>query len=378
MADHLLLYIDVAVNDNVNRFRFFVKIFPETTYPVMKKYIQQSNLFNKEIFVYNILMPRLKATFAATDIFDAIPQCFYARNNMLILEDLSHKGYQMCTLEHFNETHIKLTLETVASLHAISIAYEETISRTSKKHYSLVNEFPEELKDGINRNGEDFTGYWYLQAAHKGLLRALDFLPTTTDFKGQLNEAFHDIFEILNVHKTYQNVFSHGDLWPMNILFQYEHNVPKSCKLVDFQLMRYTPPAHDVLYFLLHILKTKNLENYLHFYYTKLSQHLKCYEFDLNVILPLKEFHSTCNLLLPPLKLKHTYQAMLHYANSTYMQDIYKNGELYKKCLFEDRSEMVEHMLLTDDGYREVVRGLLEELQDVMERKMSGSNYLFQ
>lgn len=297
---------------------------------------------------------------------------------MLILEDLTDKGYQMCALEHFNETHIKLTLETIASLHAISIAFEETISRTSKKHYSLMNEFSEELKDGINRNDENFTGYLYLQAAHKGLLRALDFLPTTSHFKGQLNEVFQDIFEILNVHKVYKNVFNHGDLWPMNILFKYENDVPKFCKLVDFQLMRYSPPANDVLYFLLHVLKGKSLEDYLHFYYAKLSQHLRVYEFDLSVILPVKEFHLTCNLLLPPLKLKHTYQVMLQYANQRYMKDIYKDSELYKKCLFEDRSEMVEHLLLTDDGYKQVMRRLLEELQDVLEKKISGKSYLFQ
>lgn len=379
MADHLLLSIDVDVNGNKHGFRFFVKKFPETTFAILQKYIEESRLFPKEIFVYGVLIPRLKdAAFSAK----TFPCCYYIEEDTIILEDLSEKGYKICTVDCFDDAHIELTLQVIASLHAASIAYEECISSRKTKPYTLINDFPEELRDGINRNDEDFTGYLYLKAAHNGLLRAVDLLHfNKNNFKAHLNKIFNDIFVVLTTSRKYKNVFNHGDLWHMNILFKYENNIPKFCKLVDFQLVRYAPPANDVLYFLLHALKGNvsrlQLQRYLLFYYEKLTQHLRDHGFDLNRMLPVEEFQITCNLLLPSLKLKHSYQVMLQYANQTYMKHIYRDSELYRKCLFEDRSEMVEQMVATDDGYRKVVRGLLDGLHDIIEEKISGSNHLF-
>lgn len=41
-----------------------------------------------------------------------------------------------------------------------------------------------------------------------------------------------------------KNVISHGDLWGNNLMFS--NSVPPKCLLIDFQLIRYSPLAHDV------------------------------------------------------------------------------------------------------------------------------------
>lgn len=356
MADHLLLKISATINAKQKVVRFFVKTFPNNTYPVMQKYIRESNAFDKEIFVYTTVLPKLKQTdFAAV--------CFYAKNNTIILEDLTENNYQLCGLQEFDDAHVKLTLQTIATIHACSIAYEE-------QNEPLATQFS--ITDGINRKDENFTGFHYLQAAHKGVLLAADLLQKTT-IKNHLNQTFNEIF---NQHTTHKNVFNHGDLWPMNILFQYENGAPKHCKLVDYQLIRYSPPANDVLYFLLHALHRKNFKThlplYLQFYYTSLYAIVERFGFNLKRILPLKDFQTTCDLLLGPLKLKHTYQVMLQYANNSYMKDVYKSSERYTKCLFEDRSEMVESLMATDVGYKEIVQELLEDLEEIVENRLNG------
>lgn len=363
MADHLVLKITATINAQQKLVRFFVKTFPNNTYPVMQKYIRQSNAFDKEIFVYTTLLPKLTQT-------DFAPACLYAKNNTIILEDLTENNYQLCSLQQFDDAHIKLTLQTIATIHACSIAHEE-------KFETLATDFS---TDGINRKDENFAGFHYLQAAHKGLLLAADLLQKNA-FKNHLNQTFNEIFTLLNQHETHKNVFNHGDLWPMNILFQYENGAPKHCKLVDYQLIRYSPPANDVLYFLLHALTHKKFKTHLHaylqFYYTTLYKTVGNFGFDLERILPLKEFETTCNLLLAPLKLKHAYQVMLQYANNSYMKDVYKSSEWYTKCLFEDRSEMVESMMATDVGYRERVQELLQDLEEIIENKIHGRANIF-
>lgn len=367
LADHLLLKITASVNNNEKLFRFFVKKFPQHTYPIMKKYIRQSNVFSKEIFLYKVLIARFK-TIAEVNF---VAQCYYAEDELIIFEDLTQQQYKLCELEEFDETHLKLTLETIASLHAVSIAYE--------KHFrGFVDEFPNELNDGINRKEENFTGYAYLQAAHKGLLHAVNLLGLKKIdkivFKNCLNEMFSEIFTLLSQNQKYKNVLNHGDLWSKNLLFKYENDIPKQCKLVDFQLIRYTPPANDVLYFLLHALKHKTsnkvFEKYLQFYYATFSQQCtRKFGLDLTRILSFKEFELSCNVLLPALKLKHAYQIMLQRANVAYMSGVYKNSEIYTEYLFVNRSRMIEDMIVVDFDYKQIVEELLEDLEEVVEIK---------
>lgn len=55
-------------------------------------------------------------------------ECYYARSDLLVLEDLSaaHLGYRHLTSdEPYTHRHIKLFLTHLAQLHAGSIAWEE-------------------------------------------------------------------------------------------------------------------------------------------------------------------------------------------------------------------------------------------------------------
>lgn len=49
--------------------------------------------------------------------------------------------------------------------------------------------------------------------------------------------------------QKYKNVFSHGDIWANNVMFQYarDNKAPTNCCFVDFQFLRYAPPMLDLI-----------------------------------------------------------------------------------------------------------------------------------
>lgn len=373
LADHLLLTITTKCSER-QKSKFFVKVFPRTTYEVMKRYIQQANAFKKEIFVYDLYFPNIKKYLPLANL-DFAPQYFASKaNEILVLENLQDQGYRLANSENLDDNHVELALKTIARFHALNIAYEETRS-TNKRKFLLIEKFPQAFHEGINRKDENFTGYQYLKAAHKGVLALIDILPqrklTKNEFENRINRTFQNIFALLTVSSEYRNVLCHGDLWYKNIMFKYENQNPIKCKLLDFQLIRYNPPANDVLSFLLHSGNNKNGKSYLEQnlarYYEFLTHELKGYNINAEKVLPKNEFKMTCDLFLPPLKLKHMYYISLSEANaSNYMKNVYENEDLYTKTLFEDRSEMITFLVKNDNNYMQRMMAELANLETAL------------
>lgn len=371
LADHFLLTITTNKFSGIHKSTFFVKAFPTATYEVMRKYIIQASAFKKEILVYDLYFPSIRKYLPQANL-DFAPKYFASKaNEMVVLENLQHEGYRLADTENLDDNHIVLALKTIARFHALNLAYEESRLTSTEKRLRLIDEHPQEFQDGINRKDEAFIGYQYMKAAHKGVLALIDILPQRTltkdELKKRINKTFEDIFTLLGVSNKYRNVLCHGDLWYKNIMFKYENDKVIKCKLVDFQLIRYSPPANDVLLFLLHaddnIIGKPYLEQHLGRYYEFLTHELKGYNINAEKVLPKNEFKMTCDLFLPPLKLKHIYHVSLSEANpSNYMKNVYAHEELYTETLFEDRTEMITYLVKHDDSY---MRRMLIELDNL-------------
>lgn len=54
------------------------------------------------------------------------PQCYFRNEDLLVLEDLGHEGYEHATNKRqFSVEQCKATLDTIATMHAASFAYEQ-------------------------------------------------------------------------------------------------------------------------------------------------------------------------------------------------------------------------------------------------------------
>lgn len=101
-------------------------------------------------------------------------------------------------------------------------------------------------------------------------------------------------FECARIKDEDFNVLNHGDSWCNNFMFQYNDEGQRdNTLLVDFQLVQYGSPAHDLLYFLLSSvqqeIRLKEFDFFIKFYHTELSENLRFLNYQ-------KEVPSLCEI----------------------------------------------------------------------------------
>lgn len=80
---------------------------------------------------------------------------------------------------------------------------------------------------------------WFLSAINLGISVAKDLGLDTSN----MLEACRRVYDMAIPSKTKRNVVTHGDLWSSNLIFDSAGR----CIIVDFQLLRYSPLAQDLM-----------------------------------------------------------------------------------------------------------------------------------
>ena len=159
----------------------------------------------------------------------------------------------------------------------------------------------------------------------------------------------------------------HGDLWANNVLFR-KNNKGKlqDAVIIDFQLARYAPPAHDVMTFL-HLVQSRRFrEKYqndmlLH-YHNCLSQFLEKEGLSIATLLPWQEFRSSCDYYEELGIITALFFFQLILAPCEISNKFLSSADLFFQTILVDRSDLVVECFLTDSIYRERVTEALNEL----------------
>lgn len=165
----------------------------------------------------------------------------------------------------------------------------------------------------------------------------------------------------------FRNVVVHGDLWANNILYK-KNNKGKlqEAVIIDFQLARYAPPAHDVMTFLHLVQSRKFREKYqndmLLYYHNCLSQILEKQGLDVKTLLPWQEFRSSCSYYEELGIITALFFFQLILAPCEISNKFLTSPEVFFKNMLVDRNDMVVECFLTDSIYRERVTEALNEL----------------
>lgn len=136
LGEYFTLKIEANVNGTWQDFKFFMKSLP-THDLKQRKMLIETGIFKKEVTLYQNLLPRLSDLSRENSSW--CPKAFLHRNDLLVLEDLALKGYKILpSHQAFEQTHVKMTLKSLASFHSSSIVYE-------KNGKSILDEFAETL-----------------------------------------------------------------------------------------------------------------------------------------------------------------------------------------------------------------------------------------
>lgn len=166
------------------------------------------------------------------------------------------------------------------------------------------------------------------------------------------------IYYFINWYKTFlnrfKNVFLHGDLWANNVLFRKNaQGKVTDAMILDFQLARYGPPAHDLMMSLYLIqngeFRRKHETELLNRYYQKFSQELAAEGLDANKLLPREEFDASCTYYREYAILNCIAYFQLILTPSHIVGEFLASPELFEKNMFSDRSEMIVAAYKGDD-----------------------------
>uniref|UniRef100_A0A182QQC1 CHK kinase-like domain-containing protein n=1 Tax=Anopheles farauti TaxID=69004 RepID=A0A182QQC1_9DIPT len=272
---------------------------------IKREAFKSEALFRNEVVFYNTIMPeyidfqRRQMTSVARaetrgtdceepvqwesptesgDIFQAVPQCYLARDDLLVLEDLRVRSFTMPNRQAgLGSKQLEAVLVELARFHATSLAYKQ-------RHPSEFQKLTKALVEGIfsQANAEWYRKYYdvltrnAIQMVRQTVPEKKEHLAKLEEFLGN---CFGHLVELVN-RESKLSVICHGDCWTNNVLFRYGEDgaIAETC-LVDFQLIRYGSLALDLAYLIYcctdGALRKTNLQHWLQTYHRQLVRSLR-------------------------------------------------------------------------------------------------------
>ncbi|OWR52167.1 hypothetical protein KGM_205690 [Danaus plexippus plexippus] len=208
-------------------------------------FIKENCFYKKEALIYKII-----------DEMDETdgnnrwsPKSLIHNDRVLAMLDLSVDGYKsLPVLEYFDRKHVLVGTSAIARFHA---AYANYVTKKSTEllEYNIMDDYQLLTTESV------FKKCPILYAAAKLSSTFIkEFLKVSDVYPNNLEETVYDVFvkgsESLRERPDTLNVLLHRDLWTNNIMFKYSGEVPIRAILVDYQCVRYGPPAFDLMIFL--------------------------------------------------------------------------------------------------------------------------------
>ncbi|KAL5274238.1 hypothetical protein ACFFRR_000788 [Megaselia abdita] len=273
----IMLRIDfeVKLKDGSNReFSLMVKTAQDGENAQM---IADMGIFDKEIEVYEKLLPAFEELYSSKGINVTFGPKSYKLSKQpptdtIVMEDLKQREFVNANrLEGLDTDHVESVLKLIAKFHAASAVY-----------YEINGPYHERFNNGVfdPAKREEFTHIYapMLDVMSNAFSKNIEAKYTEKMFK-DADTMLDRNFECARIKDEDFNVLNHGDSWCNNFMFSYsDQGERKDTLLVDFQLVKYGSPAHDLLYFLLssvqNDIRLTKFDYFIKFYHDELSRNL--------------------------------------------------------------------------------------------------------
>lgn len=369
LSEQYFLKIRYQIGDEEDTAHFFFKVLSESN-PVMFEISRSIYAFEKESFYYETVIALLKSKGLSGEY---VPKCYFSEPYVIVLEDLSQRSLKgTAKNKELDLQHCKKCLETLAKFHAEPILYELKSAELGQD-YSWNDEFKDILEDKVFSEEENGATK-FMRCSLKGLFFLVDLIPengiTKTEFKTTLQAVLDDIMASQEDSTGFRSTLLHGDLWSNNFLYRYENGEITDCVLIDFQTVKYGPPAMDVLQFLLTNTRKGFREQHqnelLKHYYEFFSGLLAERGFRADEILSENEFQESCEACALPAKIQAIIDRSITFLTNEDYLEATKNEETFVKYLYEDRGKYIMGGFNRNSEYRDIMVEDIAELRDMI------------
>ncbi|XP_030021224.2 uncharacterized protein LOC115440870 [Manduca sexta] len=241
LGDHIKGALHIEADGRIFTLFIFIKRMPRNNKP-KADFITEHNYYKRERLVFSL--------FGNLEDFDSnpwIPKGYIYTDELLVLPDLSAEGYaSRHHLDTLDLSHVLITATSLARFHAAYANYESK-KCVNNVPYNILNDYGDIMEEPTFKESP------WLRAAAKLTANFLATFSTkyrSVDLESVLNVLYVEACDSLRDYEDTVNVLLHKDLWMNNIMFKYENGVPVNAILVDFQCLRYAPPAFDLMVFL--------------------------------------------------------------------------------------------------------------------------------
>jgi len=330
---------------------FFLKSVPKN--PLQLKLVESIGALKKELLFYRLLAKEFAELVGENRGPEfqpfVFPACHGLKENCFMMDDLSPFKFKSIPdgRKGMDLEHIRLTVPTIARFHAASLVMEE-------RHGKRLNEmFPELMFETFFSDDPNHPNIKWHRTSIK---LAVDVIPLLEKYNKdpavvkQIQDALPSlIMELMPSMRSWpnvRNVMNHGDLWVNNIMFRYKDGKPVEVSLVDFQLLRYTSPAHDLLMFMGFCsdrdLEMKHLDELSRLYWDSLAEVLRKAGCDPDKVLPWSDWTRAVEEMKKFQLLQSVIELPLALAPGEVMDPVLVDPVKYNKHFLQDRSVMLE------------------------------------
>lgn len=366
-----------------DHFKFTIRIKPNETFSFFAKYLPTTNNIcekvalracKKEEFVYKEVFPLMKI-FGINKVSDFAATCYFSRtNDVIVLEDLNRKGLKCAEITiPANYDWMVMVIKQLSSLHASFMILDEKLTQQSGKKNNVEEFFSKYLVE-INFDKNE-SSCWLLtfgaNLISEYFIEKLSYISKKLEleeFKQCTRVKVEAMFEHVKKSEKYYNVISHGDMWGSNIL----SNSSKDCVFVDYQAVRYSPPALDVL-FMIYMntdkeFRLKHMDELLKIYYMNLQSSLEKYSVDISKYYTSKTFYESINYFKSSCIVKALAYLQIILCPREVIKKFNTDEEMAKKFYLQDRRD-IHDAAWSYEPFKTRITGLVEDLYEVCENE---------
>ncbi|XP_067625293.1 LOW QUALITY PROTEIN: uncharacterized protein [Eurosta solidaginis] len=349
MGEYYKLYInteDPGCTDGVQQLCYFVKSIP-TENEFQREECERKRFFHKEYYAYTKIVPNLQKYASA--------ECYYARKDLLVLEDLTASHLNLLHLredEPYKNKHRNLFLTHLAQLHAASIAWED------KENVNIGEQYKDELFEMMLTTINEF----YVTSAKGIIYLAEKYIKLQTAkmpnifIKDKLHAILMDVEKYTKPSTRARNALLHRDSWSRNIFYKFDRkNEPKSLCIVDFALSTYSPPLMTILSYLYGHTneeeRKQHMQDYLDYYYAEFEARLRTLALPLDIMTKSAFLEECRRAQLPALILIAITNPLTLIPEGLSNKLRQENNEKFYYYMNVDRNELFERVMAIDPTY---------------------------